>query len=137
MQDAGLLIGGEWVAPAASASVRDKFSGAEIGRYGVADEAQVDSAVEAARAAFRRGTIHPYRRFEIIAAAGEILRRRRDEIVEAMLAETGFTRKDALNDFGRALQTMAISAEEAKRIVGEMIPVQGAPGQHEEKLAFT
>ncbi len=136
--DAGrLLIAGEWIVPAASEIVRDKFSGGEIERYGIADAAQAGAAVAAARAAFRRGTLHPYRRFEIIAAAGAILLRRREEIVEAMIAETGFTRKDALNDFGRSLQTMTQSAEEAKRIVGEMIPVQGAPGQHEDRLAFT
>src|SRR5690606_6614797 len=50
---------------------------------------------------------------------------------------TGFTLKDGKNDFSRSLQTITQSAEEAKRIVGEIVPIQGAPGQHPNRLAFT
>lgn len=137
MQGGKLLIAGEWVAPAATAPVRDKYSGAEIARYGIADRAQAEAAVAAARAAFRRSSLSPYRRYEIISAAGAALARRKNEVIQSLIAETGFTRKDALSDFGRSMQTLAQSAEEAKRIVGEMIPIQGAPGQHGDRLAFT
>ncbi|WP_083387396.1 aldehyde dehydrogenase family protein [Salinicola sp. MIT1003] len=66
-----------------------------------------------------------------------ILQHRKQEIIETLVAETGFTLKDAENDFNRSMQTVVLSAEEAKRTVGEMIPIQSAPGQHKEKLAFT
>jgi succinate-semialdehyde dehydrogenase/glutarate-semialdehyde dehydrogenase len=131
------LIAGEWIEAAATEPVLDKFSGAEVARLGVADEAQTAAAVRAARAAFAAGPLHPYRRYEILTEAAGLLKARKDEIVQALLAETGFTLSDAQNDFGRAMQTIAQSAEEAKRIVGEMIPIQGAPGQHQDRLAFT
>lgn len=137
MNHGKLLIAGEWIEAAATEPVLDKFSGAEVARLGVADEAQTAAAVRAARAAFAAGPLHPYRRYEILTEAAGLLKARKDEIVEALLAETGFTLSDAQNDFGRAMQTIAQSAEEAKRIVGEMIPIQGAPGQHQDRLAFT
>lgn len=137
MNHGKLLIAGEWIEAAATEPVLDKFSGAEVARLGVADEAQTATAVRAARAAFAAGPLHPYRRYEILTEAAGLLKARKDEIVAALLAETGFTLSDAQNDFGRAMQTIAQSAEEAKRVVGEMIPIQGAPGQHEDRLAFT
>ena len=137
MNHGKLLIAGEWIEAAATEPVLDKFSGAEVARLGVADEAQTAAAVRAARAAFAAGPLHPYRRYEILTEAAGLLKARKDEIVAALLAETGFTLSDAQNDFGRAMQTITQSAEEAKRIVGEMIPIQGAPGQHEDRLAFT
>jgi succinate-semialdehyde dehydrogenase/glutarate-semialdehyde dehydrogenase len=137
MNHGKLLIAGEWIEAAATEPVLDKFSGAEVARLGVADEAQTAAAVRAARAAFAAGPLHPYRRYEILTEAAGLLKARKDEIVQALLAETGFTLSDAQNDFGRAMQTIAQSAEEAKRIVGEMIPIQGAPGQHQDRLAFT
>ena len=36
----------------------------------------------------------------------------------------------------RAIQTILIAAEEGKRLVGEMIPIEGAPG-HSHRMAFT
>lgn len=132
-----LFIGGEWVAAAETEPVHDKYSGAEVARLGVADKDQTDRAVAVARERFAGGAIPPYQRFEILIAAIDGLLARKEVFVEALIAETGFTRKDALNDFGRSIQTITQSAEEAKRIVGEMIPIQGAPGQHEDRLAFT
>ena len=136
MNHGKLLIGGEWV-EAATEPVVDKYNGAELARLGIADEAQTNAAIEAARSAFCAGVLHPYRRYEILMSAAELLRAREQEIVGTLLGETGFTAKDARNDFARSMQTITQSAEEAKRIVGEMIPVQGAPGQHEDRLAFT
>jgi succinate-semialdehyde dehydrogenase/glutarate-semialdehyde dehydrogenase len=132
-----LFIAGEWVETADSAVVRDKYTGEEIGRVGIADRSLTDRAVAAARSAFAAGEIEPYRRYEILMAAAEALKARQNEIVETLVAETGFTLKDARNDFARSVQTITQSAEEAKRIVGEMVPIQGAPGQHPNRLAFT
>lgn len=137
MNAGGILIGGEWVKGAERFSVRNKFSGAVIAEVDLADREDTRNAVQTAKAAFARESLSPYRRYEILMAARNILEGRRDEVVEAMVGETGFTHKDCVNDFTRCLQTLAISAEEAKRITGEMVPIQGAPGQADDRLAFT
>src|SRR6185503_5486310 len=36
----------------------------------------------------------------------------------------------------RAVQTFTVSAEESKRLVGEIVPIEGAPGQA-HRMAFT
>lgn len=137
MNEGSIFIAGDWIAGSDTAAVFDKFDGTEIARVGVADRDQTRAAVVAARRAFSESALSPYRRYEVLMAAAGILRGQRETVVETLLSETGFTRKDAENDFARALETMTQSAEEARRIVGEMIPIQGAPGQRDERLAFT
>src|SRR4029079_19590480 len=43
---------------------------------------------------------------------------------------------DAAAEGARAVQTLIVSAEESKRLVGEMVPIEAAPGQS-HRLAFT
>lgn len=132
-----VLIGGEWVTTAERLEVVDKFSGRVVGTVGRATRELTERAVTVAQQAFRGTPFPVYRRYEVLSNAARILERRRAEFLETMVAESGFTGTDCANEFGRCLQTLALSAEEAKRITGEMIPVQGAPGQDERKLAFT
>ena len=127
MTDGKLFIAGEWIETAETAAVRDKYSGREIGRVGIADRELTERAVGAARTAFASEEIAPYRRYEILMAAARGLEAREQELLETIVGETGFTLKDARNDFARSLQTITQAAEEAKRIVGEMVPIQGAP----------
>jgi succinate-semialdehyde dehydrogenase/glutarate-semialdehyde dehydrogenase len=135
--EAKLLIGGVWVEGRGRPfDLIDKYSGERIAAIASADKDQVDAAVAAAKSAFEGGRIEPYRRYEILMAASEILQRRRGEIVEVMVAETGFTAADNGGDFNRCVQTLRSSAEEAKRLTGEIVPMEGAPG-HDGELAFT
>jgi acyl-CoA reductase-like NAD-dependent aldehyde dehydrogenase len=53
-----------------------------------------------------------------------------------IVAETGFTVSDANGEVDRCFQTLLLSAEEAKRVHGEMVPLDGAPGQA-HRLGFT
>jgi succinate-semialdehyde dehydrogenase/glutarate-semialdehyde dehydrogenase len=134
--EARLLIGGDWPAGTRAFRVLDKFTGATVAHVGAANEAQTAAAVSAAKDAFAGGPIAPHRRYEILMKAAELLEGRRAEVVEAMVTETGFTVADCRGDFNRCLQTFKTSAEEAKRLTGEMVPIEGAPG-HEGQLAFT
>lgn len=131
-----MYIGGEWVAGADAFVVRNKFSGETIAEAAAADEDQTRDAVAAARRAFEEGPLPPYRRYEVLSEAKRLIAARRDEIVATMVAETGFTVADCAGDVDRCMQTLEVSAEEAKRITGEIVPIDGAPGQ-EGRLAFT
>ena len=44
-----LFIAGEWIETTESAAVRDKYTGEEIGRVGIADRSLTERAVAAAR----------------------------------------------------------------------------------------
>ncbi|TWS98473.1 aldehyde dehydrogenase family protein [Reyranella sp. CPCC 100927] len=137
MSTSGNFIDGTWVETARTFAVHDKFTGDVIREVGLADAALTREAVGAAAAAFARESLTPYRRYEILSRAAHLMEQRRDAVVATMRAETGFTLSDCRNEFTRSLQTFALSAEEAKRIVGELVPIQGAPQQRDERLAFT
>jgi acyl-CoA reductase-like NAD-dependent aldehyde dehydrogenase len=134
---AGVLIGGEWLPTAERLEVRDKFRGDVVGAVGMADAALVARAVACAEAACRTVAFPAYRRFEVLTRAARLLEERKAQFVETMTAESGFTASDCATEVSRCMQTLQLSGEEAKRITGELVPVQGAPGQDDRKLAFT
>ena len=45
-----------------------------------------------------------------------------------MQLEAGFTESDAMGEVRRCMQTLRLSAEEARSLVGNMVPLAGAPG---------
>lgn len=133
---ARLLIGGSWVEGTGTFPVTDKFSGEVIGHADRASRAQVDEAVAAAQRSFERHRLDPYQRYTILRRVCDLLEVRREELAAMITAEAGFPAADAQNEVTRAIQTFLISAEEAKRLVGEMVPIEAAPGQA-HRLAFT
>ena len=64
-----------------------------------------------------------YRRSEILENIGRLLRERFDEVVEAMILEGGKNHKTAVGETTRALETLKVSAEEARRIGGEVFSI--------------
>ena len=85
---ARLLIGGEWVQPAASERIPviDPATGAEIASVADATRADVDKAVAAAREAFERGawsTLLPAQREALIWRLADLIDQHADELAEA------------------------------------------------------
>ncbi|MEM7709974.1 MAG: aldehyde dehydrogenase family protein [Pseudomonadota bacterium] len=68
----------------------------------------------------------PPDRAAALRRARDILAARRDEMRDAMVTEAGFPLRDAEGEIARALATLALSAEEATRITGQMVPFDGA-----------
>jgi succinate-semialdehyde dehydrogenase/glutarate-semialdehyde dehydrogenase len=92
--------------------------------------------VSAADAAFRRGAPGPFERGAILERAAALLEKRADAFVQTMQMEAGFTVSDAGGEVRRCVQTLKLSAEEARRLAGEVIPLAGAP-QQDGRLGFT
>jgi succinate-semialdehyde dehydrogenase/glutarate-semialdehyde dehydrogenase len=132
----GLLIGGEWVPGAGTMEVKEKFTGKTLAEVARASEQQVNAAVAAAKRSFETNPLEPYRRYEILLRASVLVEQRRHELVQTIVAESGFTVSDAAVEVNRCIQTLVISGEEAKRISGEMVPIESAPGQA-HRLGFT
>ncbi|MGH3588910.1 MAG: aldehyde dehydrogenase family protein, partial [Pseudonocardia sp.] len=80
--------------------------------------------------------LDPLERFEILRTVADAIADNREELALSVCRESGFSLKDCLGDTDRAVQTMLISAEEAKRIDGAVVPIQAAPG-FAHRLAFT
>ena len=132
-----LLSDGEWIAgKGGTVPVMDKFRLEPGAHVATADREQVAQAVAAAHAAFRRGAPAPYERGAILERAAMLLEPRLEEFVRTMQMEAGFTVADATGEVRRCIQTLKLSAEEARRLSGEVIPLAGAP-QQSGRLGFT
>jgi succinate-semialdehyde dehydrogenase/glutarate-semialdehyde dehydrogenase len=132
-----LLSDGQWIAgKGGTVPVMDKFRLEPSAHVTTADREQVAQAVAAAHAAFRRGAPVPYERGAILERAAMLIEPRLDDFVRTMQMEAGFTAADAAGEVRRCIQTLRLSAEEARRLAGEVIPLAGAP-QQSGRLGFT
>lgn len=136
MNTYGLFINGEWVNTKDKISVLNKADGKTMAYIAAAGQAEVKSAVDAAAGAFESVKIEPYQRYEILLKASRILMDKQKKMAEILAQEVGKPIKEAMAEVARAQQTLMLSAEEAKRITGEMVPLAGAPGCG-NRLAFT
>lgn len=134
--DVRQFVGGAWTSGATTADLRDPYSGAVTAQVHCADAAQVTAAVDGVAAAHRAGVLPPVRRQEILADAARIVAGRRDELVALMAGEAGFTVADGHREVDRAVETLRLCGEEAVRLTGEMVPMDGAPGDG-TRLGFT
>ncbi|MCE0452341.1 aldehyde dehydrogenase family protein [Brevibacillus sp. AF8] len=131
-----LYIGGEWVKTESYIPVLHKYTGECIARIAKACQQHVTEAVEAAWETFKTDKLTPFQRYKILLKASELMEERRDEMERSLIREVGKTRKDAMNELDRTINTLRLSAEEAKKIHGEMIPLQATEGS-ENRLGFT
>lgn len=130
------FIGGGFVPGGQSFEVTDKYLRARIAQVDTASADNVELALSTAERAFRTDVPIPARRFEILSTASRLLSERREVFAATLTAEAGFTLADAANEVDRAVLTLNLCAEEARRIAGEMVPLSASPGQ-ENRLAFT
>ena len=99
---------------------------AEVSTAGPADaEAAIQSTVDAAVAMKALPSHVRYHALQKIAGG---IYDRREEFARLMMAEAGKPITDAKREVNRAVQTFTIAAEEAKRIPGEVIPLDWTPG---------
>lgn len=93
----------------------------------------IDSSFEAGKA-WSRTPAHA--RAELLMDVARLMKQRTDELAGIMARQTGKTLKDARTETARSISAMIISAEEAKRICGRMIPMDAVePGTG--KMGFT
>ena len=136
MVNARLLIAGAWVDGAERQPVLDKFHLKPCGQMHLPSRAQVTQAVTAAHAAFRANRLSPFERGQILDRAAVLLEARGPELVRALQLEAGFTASDAGGELKRCLVTFRLSAEEARRFAGDLVPLEGAP-QQSGRFGFT
>jgi acyl-CoA reductase-like NAD-dependent aldehyde dehydrogenase len=123
------LIGGQWRQGDSVVPVHDPFTGkilAEVSQASQADaEGAIQSTVDAAKP---MGALPSYARYNLLQKIAGALYDRREEFARLMTAEAGKPITDARREVSRAVQTFTVAAEEAKRIPGDVIPLDWTPG---------
>ena len=131
------LIGGEWRGSQDVLEVKFPYDGRVVGAVSMATPDDMEDAMARAMAGFEVTRRLPsYRRSDILQNMRRLMQERFDEIVEAMILEGGKNRKTAVGETSRALETILISAEEARRLGGEVFSIDWTPAG-ENRQGFT
>jgi acyl-CoA reductase-like NAD-dependent aldehyde dehydrogenase len=130
-----LLIAGEWVETGEWEEVRSPYSGEVVGRVPQAGADETRRAIDAAERAMQ-GPLPAHKRAEILVRVAAALGRRHDEVARLISDEAGKPMKAAKIEASRAMSTYTFSAVEARKLAGEMVPMDASQAG-EGKLAFT
>ncbi|MGQ9672933.1 MAG: aldehyde dehydrogenase family protein [Candidatus Aminicenantales bacterium] len=124
-----MLIGDRWVDKEEKIEVRNPYNDELVDTVPSGDKDDVEAALRAAEEGFRINRGLPvHKRIAILYRAAEILRSRQEEFARTIATEGSKTIREARKEASRCVDTMTISAEEARRIVGETIPFDSRPG---------
>ncbi len=118
------LIGGEWRGSDDVLEVRFPYDGSVVGAVSMASRQDMQEALAAAERGYELTRALPsHQRSQILQNMVSLLRGRFDEVVEAMILEGGKNRKTAVGETTRALETLKIASEEARRMGGEVFSI--------------
>ena len=131
------LIGGEWRGSGDVMDVRFPYDGSLVDEVSLASAADMDEAMARAMEGFAiTRSLPSHKRSQILENMARLLGERFDEVVEAMILEGGKNRKTAIGEATRAMQTLKVSGEEARRITGEVFSTDWTAAG-ENRQAFT
>ncbi|MEK7367723.1 MAG: aldehyde dehydrogenase family protein [candidate division NC10 bacterium] len=124
-----MYVAGQWVDKPKKIEVTNPFDGSVVDTVPQADKGDVDRALESAtRGAKVMARLPGYERYKILKKAADLLEARVEEFGRTITLEEGKIIGEGRTEASRSVQTLTLSAEEAKRIHGETIPFDGAPG---------
>jgi acyl-CoA reductase-like NAD-dependent aldehyde dehydrogenase len=124
-----MLIGGKKVFKQEEIEITFPYDGSLVGTIPRGKEEDVELAVEAAKIGFKKmKKMSAYERYQCLQKAARILSNRAPEFAELLTLEVGKTIKESMGEVGRAVNTITLAAEEAKRVLGEEVPFDAAPG---------
>ena len=129
-----MLLAGEWVDRTETIDVRDPFDNSLIDTVPSADHDDVETALAAAfsaRATARKMTT--YERSQVLLKTAAIVRENVEDFARVIAREGSKTITEARKEAGRTVNTLTISAEEAKRLNGETIPFDSFPGGEQRR----
>jgi len=132
-----MLLGDQWVDREKTIDVRDPFDNAVIDTVPAADAADVEialAAADAARATARAMTA--YDRSQVLLATADIVADNLEDFAETIAREGSKTIREARKEATRCVNTLTISGEEAKRLLGETIPFDSFPGGEQRRGHF-
>ncbi|MCZ2126276.1 MAG: aldehyde dehydrogenase family protein [Anaerolineales bacterium] len=126
--DYKLLIDGQWVSGGTILEVKNKYNGKIIGTLPAASSEMLDAAIAAAeRAEDAMAEMPAHKRADILLKTAALIRERADDLAKTIAAEAGKALKFARAEVDRAQSTFTIAAEEAKRMGGEVFPLDAVP----------
>lgn len=124
-----MLIGKKWIDKEEKIEVCNPYNNELVDSVPSGDINDVEAAYRAAEEGFRINRSLPvYQRISILYKTAEIIKARQEEFAMTIATEGSKTIREARKEVSRCMDTITISAEEARRIVGETIPFDSRQG---------
>ena len=121
-------IGGEWVRTQAQRTIRLPYDGTPVGEIYEGDAATAERAVAAAHTgAAAMAALTLYERAELLEKMRRLLERDATEFSLLVCYESGKPIREARTEVDRCQQTLIASADAARNLRGEVIPMEAAP----------
>ncbi len=132
-----MFLQGAWQDRSETIDVTNPFDNSVVDTIPKGTSGDVTSAIDTLSAGAEKiRKIPAFDRAIILRNAAKLMRERVDELAETISREEGKILAEAHLEASRAAEVIDISAEEARRIYGETIPLDAAPGG-EGRLGFT
>ena len=124
-----IFIGGRLKETRETSAIRNPYNGEILAEVCLAGEEEIEEATRGAVTAFAAARRLPsHKRAAALQRTAEDLTHRHEEFARCLCAESGKPITDARREVDRAISTFTIAAEEAKRIPGEVVPLDISPG---------
>ena len=124
-----MLIGGKWVDKKKKIDVLNPYDNSLVDTVPFGTTVDIDKAIKIAQKGYEINRNLPaHKRISILKKTADIMQLRYDELAITIATEGSKTITEARKEVGRAINTITISAEEARRIDGETIPFDSAEG---------
>lgn len=122
------LVHGQWKQSETTARITNPFNGQVLAEVAQATDADLEQAVASTvGGAGAMAQLASHARYNILQQLAALLYQRRDDFAATITAEAGKPITDARREVSRAIQTFTVAAEEARRIPGEVIPLDWTP----------
>ena len=132
-----IFLAGNWVDKPKKFEVRNPFDNSVIDAVPRADAGDLEKALAfAERGARVMAKLSSYERWKILRKAADLMAARNQELGQLISQEEGKIIAEGRGEASRAVETMMGSAEEAKRIHGETVPLDADP-TGAKKFGFT
>ena len=128
MKEYKLFINGQWKESKHVKEIRSPYDHAVVGKVHFASQEQVEEALAAADNAYRKTRLlSSYERSIVLGKISAGIEERKEELARSITLQSGKVIRDARAEVERAAMTFDIASEEAKRIGGEIIPLDLTP----------
>lgn len=124
-----MLLNGGWVDREEKIEVHDPFDHSVIDTVPSSTSQDVETALQAAVHGFeisKRMTV--YERAQVLFKTASIISEKLEDFAQVIAREGSKTIREARKEASRCVNTLTVSAEESKRILGETVPFDSFPG---------
>ena len=136
MKEYKLLIKGKWAESKNIREIKSPYDQSVVGKVHFAEERQVQEALTAADEAFlETKKLSSHERSIVLEKISSEIERSKEELAKSIVLTAGKTIKSSRIEVERSVNTFKIASEEAKRMEGEIIPLD-LSAQTKERWGF-